>query len=59
MKQFSMYIPDDLHLSFKLETAKESKSMGEVVRELVSNYVQEFKERKPPDGCLLSLNSVS
>lgn len=46
MKQFSMYIPDDLHLSFKLETAKESKSMGEVVRELVSDYVQEKQREK-------------
>lgn len=46
MKAFNMYIPDDLHRVFKVETTKEGKSMVEVIRELMTDYIQEKQREK-------------
>ena len=41
-----MYIPADLKLSFKVVTAKEGKSMVEVVRELMADYIAQKQREK-------------
>lgn len=46
MKQINMYIPDDLRRAFKVATAKEGKSMVEVIREFMSDYVSEKQREK-------------
>ena len=46
MKAFNMYIPDDLLRAFKVATAKECKSMVGVIRELMTDYVQEKQREK-------------
>lgn len=39
MKPLNMYIPDDLKRSFKAKASKEGKSMCELIREWITDYV--------------------
>ncbi|MCK5310463.1 MAG: hypothetical protein KAJ62_00040 [Desulfobacteraceae bacterium] len=45
LKQLTLRMPKDLHKNFKVNTAKQGRSMGEVAIELIKKYLR--KESGP------------
>ncbi len=41
VKQLTLRIPSELHLSLKLKCVKEGRPMGDVLAELIKKYVDE------------------
>ena len=46
MKQVGAYVTDALHLQFKLACVRESKRMTDVLRELITKWVEEQEAGK-------------
>ncbi len=46
MKRLFMHIPETLFLSFKSTVAGENKTMVEVIRQFMADYVQEKQREK-------------
>jgi predicted HicB family RNase H-like nuclease len=40
MKQLTLRIPHDLHMALKLKCVKEGKTMGEVLKQAIKDYVE-------------------
>ncbi|MBC2704781.1 hypothetical protein [Desulfobacula sp.] len=45
LKQLTLRIPKNLHTEFKVDSAKQGRSMGEVAIELIKKYLK--KESEP------------
>ena len=44
LKQLTLRIPESLHRDFKVHTAKNGQSMGEVAIRLIAEYVEKKSE---------------
>lgn len=45
MNRFNFELPKDLKFSFKLIAIRKNKSMADIIRELISDYVEKNTEK--------------
>ena len=47
--KLTIRIPKELHIAVKVKAAKEDRTVSDVVRELLRQWLEEEKEKPPPE----------